>query len=76
MNLGCPKLYRAYSISFNSSNVCNLSWSLILEDCIKFQEKKERVVLSRVLVLDKRAARLFHVVVVKKHGAQAELLFC
>ena len=32
------ELYRAYSISFNSSNVGKLFWSWILKDCMKVQE--------------------------------------
>ena len=40
MNLRCLKLYRAYSISFNYSNVGKVFWSWILKNCIKVQEKK------------------------------------
>ena len=43
VNSRCFKLYRAYSISFNSSNVGNVFWSLILKDCIEFHEKKKEV---------------------------------
>ena len=39
------KLYRAYSNSFNSSNVGKSFWSWILKDCIKVQEKKKKVVV-------------------------------
>ena len=39
------KLYRAYSILFNSSNVGKFCRSWILKDCIKFKEKKNKVVL-------------------------------
>ena len=46
------KLYRAYSISFTSSNVGKCFWSWILKDCIKVQEKKRKF-LSCVPVLDK-----------------------
>ena len=45
VNLRCLKLYRAYSISFNSSSVGKLFWSWILKDCIKVQEKKKKVVV-------------------------------
>ena len=38
------KLYRAYYISFNLSNV-NFFFSLILKDCVKVQEKKKKVVV-------------------------------
>ena len=41
----CFKLYRAYSISFISSNVGKIFWSWILIDCIKVQEKKKKVVV-------------------------------
>ena len=37
------KLYRAYSNSFNSPNVGKFFLSWILKDCIKVQEKKEKV---------------------------------
>ena len=39
------KLYRAYFISFNSSNVGEFFWSFILKDSIEVQEKKNKVVL-------------------------------
>ena len=46
MNSRYLKLYHAYSISFNSSNVgIILFWSWILKDCIKVQEKKRKVVV-------------------------------
>ena len=32
------------SISFNSSNVGNFFWSLILKDCIEVEEKKKKVI--------------------------------
>ena len=44
VNLGCLKLYRAYSILFNSSNAGKRFWSWTLKDCIKVQEKKKKVV--------------------------------
>ena len=37
----CLKLYRLYSISFNSSNVGSFFRSWILKDCIEVQEKKK-----------------------------------
>ena len=43
----CFKLYRAYSILFNSSNVVNFLWSWILKECIEVQEKKKKVVVLR-----------------------------
>ena len=36
VNSRCFKLYRAYSISFNSSNVGDFFWSWILKDYIEF----------------------------------------
>ena len=45
------KIYRAFSISFNPSNVGYFFWSEILKDCIKVQEKKKA--LSCVHVLHK-----------------------
>ena len=60
MNSLCVKLFRAYSISFNSSNVGKFFWSWILEDGIKVQEKKNKFV---VLCYRPRqnAFRKFHV---------------
>ena len=43
----CFKLYHAYSISFNSTNVGNFFWSWILKDCIELEEKKKKVVVLR-----------------------------
>ena len=45
MNSRCFKIYRAYSISFNSSNVGNFSSSRILKDFIEDQEKEKKVVV-------------------------------
>ena len=46
VNAGCFKLYDAYSISFNSSNVHGKCfWSWILKDCIKVQEKKRKLIV-------------------------------
>ena len=42
VNSRCFKLYRAYSISFTSSNVGKCFWSWILKDCIKIQGKTEK----------------------------------
>ena len=64
MKPSCFKLYRAYSILFNSSNVGSLFWSWILKDCTKVQEKKK----SRCIVFTsstKLEIRHFHVVVVQ-----------
>ena len=41
----CFKLYRAYSILLDSSNVVNCLWSWIVKDCIKVQEKKTKDVV-------------------------------
>ena len=43
VNLLCLKLYRAYSISFNSSNVGNSFWNWILKDYNKVLEKKRKL---------------------------------
>ena len=58
MNSHRFKLYRAYSISFTSSNVDKCFWSWILMDCIKVQEKKRKL-LSCVPVLDKTWIQAF-----------------
>ena len=63
----CFKLYRAYSISFNSTNVGDLFWSWIPKKTIEVQEKKTEKE-SRFLVFTsstKREIRHFHVVVVQ-----------
>ena len=65
VNLRCLKLYRAYSISFNSSNVGKFFRSWILKDCIQFQEISRKL-SSFVPVLDKREIRQFHVVVLQR----------
>ena len=39
------KLYRAYSISFNSSIFSKFFWSWILKYCIEVHEKKKKVVV-------------------------------
>ena len=45
VNSRCFKLYRAYSISFSSSNLgIFFFWSWILKYCSKVQEKKKKVV--------------------------------
>ena len=41
----CLKLNHAYYILFNSSNVCKFFWSWILKNCIKCQEKRNKVVV-------------------------------
>ena len=41
----CFKLYCPYSILFSLSNFGNFFWSWILKDCIKVQEKKNKVVV-------------------------------
>ena len=66
------QLNRAYSISFNSSDVAIFFWSWNLKDCIEVQEKKNKVFASlspapgRCLVSTfstNREIRNFHVVV-------------
>ena len=60
--LAAIKVYDAYFISFNSPNVGNFFWSSTLKDCIKVQEKKEKVVVL-FPSSTKREIRHFHVVV-------------
>ena len=45
MNSRCFKLYRSYSISFNSSDVGEFYFNSIVKDCIKVQKKKKEVVV-------------------------------
>ena len=52
MNSRWFKLYRAYSISFNSANNGEFFWSWILKDCIEVHKKRE--------------IRTFHVVIVQR----------
>ena len=59
-----PQTYRAYSISFNSSNVGKFFWSWIIKDCIKVQKKKKKIVVRLFPSATKRKIRQFHVVVV------------
>ena len=60
VNLRFFKLYRAYSIL---SNIGNFFWSWVLEDCIKVQEKKRKVV---VLCSRPRREHKRHVVIVQR----------
>ena len=66
VNSRCLELYRAYSISFNSSNVGEFFWSWILKDCMTVHEKKKKVVVLSVPSSTKREIRHFHVVVVQR----------
>ena len=59
MNSRCLQLYRAYSISFNSSNVSNLFWSSILKDCIKLRKRKRELCCFVFLSSTKRAVKFF-----------------
>ena len=67
VNLRCLKLNRAYSISFNSSNVGKLFWSWILKDSVHQSSGREK---ERSCLLfpssTKREIRQFHVVVVQR----------
>ena len=86
MNSHCLKLYRAYSISFNSSKLMltNFFASWILKDCIKVQEKKKKVVVLCSAILDKtwkkalsrRSRATTAKKCTKKSDARAELLLC
>ena len=73
MNSRCFKLYRAYSVSFDLSNVGKFLWSRILKDCIKVQEKKKENGCFVIPSSTKRETRHFSVVVVQR---RANLLFC
>ena len=73
MNSRCFKLYRAYSVSFDLSNVGKFLWSRILKDCIKVQEKKKENGCFVFQSSTKREIRDFRVVVVQR---RANLLFC
>ena len=61
-----PQTYRAYSITFNSSNVGKFFWSWILKECIKVEEKKKKVVVRLFPFSTKREIRQFHTVVVQR----------
>ena len=81
MKSRCFKLYRAYSLSFNSSKLGNFFWSRILKDCIEVQKKKKKVVALPVHVLHKTWNKAFsrhsHAVTgecTKKRDARTELL--
>ena len=65
MNLRWFKLYRAYSISFNSANNGKFFRSWLLKDCIEVQEKKENCCLL-FMSSTKREIRTFHVVIVQR----------
>ena len=60
------KLYRACSISFNSSNVGKFFWSWILKDSIKVQEMKKKSYCLVYSFSTKREIMQFHVVVVQR----------
>ena len=63
-------LNRAYSISFNSPNVGNFFWSLILKDCIKVHEKKKEVAVLCSHPLKKINTMHFHVAIVHAQWRQ------
>ena len=79
MKSRCLKLYRAYSLSFNSSKLGNFFWSWILKDCIEVQKKKKKVVALLVhKTWNKAFSRHSRAVTgecTKKRDARAELLF-
>ena len=67
MNSRCLKVYRAYSISSNSSNVGNFLWSWIIKDCMYQSSVKEKENCCFVFPSStKREIRHFHVVVVQR----------
>ena len=73
MNSRCFKPYRAYSVSFDLSNVGKFLWSRILKDCIKVQEKKKENDCFVFPSSTKLEIRDFRVVVVQR---RANLSFC
>ena len=83
VNSRCFKLYRAYSISFSSSNLGIFFWSWILEYCSKVQEKKKKVVVFVHVphktwnwLFSRRSRAVMAKKCFKKRDARAELLFC
>ena len=66
MNSRWFKLYRAYSISFNSVNNGKFFWSWLLKDCIEVQEKKKENCCLQFMSSTKREIRTFHVVIVQR----------
>ena len=82
----CLNFYRAYSISFNSSNEGNFFSSWILKGCSDVQQKKKKVALCSRPPQDVKLDifTCFHVVLAqwrqrnvhKKHEAPAKLLSC
>ena len=80
----CLKLYRAYSVSFNLSNVDKFLWSWILKDGIKVQEEEKENCCFVFPSSKKSEITHFHVVVVKRRlrnvqkkcYGRAKLLFC
>ena len=76
MNSRCLKLYRAYSISFNSSNVVNLFLELNSKGV--YQSSGKNNLLSRVPVVDKHEITHFHVVhvVVQRQLRNVQKAWC
>ena len=78
------KLYRAYSISFNSSIFSKFFWSWILKYCIEVHEKKKKVVVLCSHFAQKVKLGTFTLQscsdgkkkCTKKFDARAKLLFC
>ena len=68
------KLYRAYSTSFNSSNVGKFCRSWIPNDCIAFQEKKKKVhpIDNTLLVQNQISTRLIRLRVHNKKKRKLE----
>ena len=71
MNSRWFKLYRAYSISFNSANNGKFFWSWLLKDCIEVQEKKNCCFLF--MSSTKREIRTFHVVIVQRRQRNVQI---
>ena len=82
VNSRCVRLYRAYFISFSSSNLGTFFWSWILKYCSKVHEKKKKVVVFvHVLlktwnwVFSRRSRAVMIEKCFKKRDGRAELLF-
>ena len=76
VNLRFLKLYRARSISFNSSNVGNFFWSWILKGSIKVQEMKKESYCLVFSFSTKREIMHFRVVVVQRTLRNVQKAWC
>ena len=84
VNSRCFKLYRAYSISFSSSNLgIFFFWSWILKYCSKVQEKKKKVLVfvhvlhkTRNWLFSRRSRAVMAEKCFKKRGARCDASCC